>query len=376
MKKSIYEILREYEFNKTEPETLVGLVEKALERSKEARNSTETYLRKSITLFESLNENNILCHIPFDPEIQNFANYEATGVDGSNQVVGGIGGRWYIPISCATVNFPSGLTSKPNVTVAANIESLDEREPEAVTSQAEYIMLAIETTAMKRCALDKKSDSEAIMFLDGPIIDPPFEASGEIVEKRCEAIKLCLTKNIFVLGIVKRVIGNMFIDHFSNFESLPEKQLLQDMYSDFNVACHVFTHLAEKKGEGIMHTKPFNMIELTFNAASSAYRDAGIDVYTMLFQNGALSKPIRVDIPVISGAHPNLEEIAKKTSKIIRAWSPPNASLPVPILIAHDKCNVRKGCAEVLYNEIINKSTGDTALTNLIRAKLSMEEHF
>ena len=64
-----------------------------------------------------------------------------------------------------------------------------------------------------------------------------------------------------------------------------------------------------------------------------------------------------------------------KITRIISSWTPPGNSLPTPIIIAHDKSNVRKGCAEVLYNEIINNSTGKDHLDNLIRSKLQMDVH-
>ena len=71
-------------------------------------------------------------------------------------------------------------------------------------------------------------NTQYFFWMYGPIIDPPFNASSEVIEKRCEAFRLCISKGIIVIGIVKRIVGNMFIQYIS--QCFPEQSNIWEFY--------------------------------------------------------------------------------------------------------------------------------------------------
>jgi hypothetical protein len=50
-----------------------------------------------------------------------------------------------------------------------------------------------------------------------------------------------------------------------------------------------------------------------------------------------------------------LSTYEKIMSLISEVWTLAGTTQPLPIIIAHNKCNVRKGAADSLYNEIISR---------------------
>src|SRR5574341_1988557 len=104
MAQDLYEILRRYEFNRTEPETLVGLVEEAIAKGETAKEQQELLRKASVDLLTLLRNTGVILDIDLEGR-EEILQGCAAGEDGSHQPVGGVGGKWYVPMSCALVIF-------------------------------------------------------------------------------------------------------------------------------------------------------------------------------------------------------------------------------------------------------------------------------
>jgi hypothetical protein len=49
-------------------------------------------------------------------------------------------------------------------------------------------------------------------------------------------------------------------------------------------------------------------------------------------------------------------EIGAKICSAIRAWGIPGIKIPLPVLAAHRRCNIKRGSAEYLYRELLTRA--------------------
>ena len=196
----IYEVLRRYEFNRTEPETLTGLVEEAARKGEKAKQEQQRLRGCASDIAELLNQAGFILEVEL-VEAEDRTELCAVGIDGSFQPVGGVGGRWYVPMSCALVTFIEGIRGEPVVEVEAHIEEIQEGERRSIQAESAEMMLAVETKAILQWAMRNEVST---LFIDGPIVDPPLCEREDYVEYRCRAIKECLKRDIVVIGCVKR----------------------------------------------------------------------------------------------------------------------------------------------------------------------------
>jgi len=122
----------------------------------------------------------------------------------------------------------------------------------------------------------------------------------------------------------------------------------------------IFSKLVIEGASGILHTVP--ICTSNIDNATKAYRDQGIDLISFYVQKDAASRPIRVDFPVLKDCEEKPESIAERVLTTVYAWSYPGMDIPLPVFLAHNKCEVRKGCADVLYDEIITRSKSQDPL--------------
>ncbi|RUM33153.1 MAG: hypothetical protein DSY33_05410 [Archaeoglobus sp.] len=138
------ELLKRIEFNKTEPETLTKLIESAQKKGERAQRE----LRNLRNLTGKIVD--VLCSKDFfrinnkinESEVEKFA----VGIDGSFQLVGGVGGKWYLFLSVTRILFKNGLESEPEVEVFwADIDEIDEQDNPSIRLAAEEKMLTVES---------------------------------------------------------------------------------------------------------------------------------------------------------------------------------------------------------------------------------------
>jgi len=374
MPRSLEEIYKRYEFNKTEPETLSGLIESVIKKSDEIKDNFELYREITQTIYEILVRENLIQKIELTSSDESYKEICSLGVDGSFQCVGGLGGIWYVPISCSRVFLENLSDLYPKVDVAADIHDINEIEHPNLKKEASFRMLVGETKAINEWISKFSSTKETVIFIDGPIVDPPWFSGdkrySEYLRDRCSAIKRCIDKNVFLIGCVKRIMGRYLINHIRDklAKNDDEKDRTKRFISDAHLVSHVFTKLSIKSPTSVFYTSPIPVSHT--DETHEAYLKEGIDLYTIFMQKDFSCRPIRLDIPILCANGTNISEMAVKAIKMSALWTYPGQNWPLPVMLAHYKCNIRRGCAEVLYDEMITRTTSPNLFDNVVRVKM------
>jgi len=340
----INELRKRMEFNSTESETLVRLVEESQQKGESFQKENKRLRILSQKLLKKIGREQIFftdADLPsnFDPKT-----CCSVGIDGSFFPMGGIGGKWYIPYSVVRILFSEGFHSMPVVDVyAAGIEEIQEQEFINVKSEASLRMLVGESKAIENWGA---KNIPSLIFIDGPIVDPPKPVNDDYVIERTKGIKKCLEKSIMI-GCVKRSRDNFFkkdfeekfkID-FSELNNFPSDQYL---FAYFFMS---YRHETDYNGSLFSH-----FIDISNMPPNEKYNENGLKIFTVYFQKNINSKVMRIDIPFLAGREKNLlaiEKTIKKAIKSVNDWQYPDQYVPLPVELAHQKCNMKKLLHEV-----------------------------
>jgi hypothetical protein len=349
--------LRRLEFKKTEGETAAALTQMAIAKGDEVRDDHTRLAGLAAEAETTLNSMGWIREMPDGAQSDLGEDLWFCGLDGSFYALPSGYDVWYVPISVAKIRNRMDFSGTPEVVVEASIESLRLPPTKSVFREAGLLMLAMETRALLLEADDPRT---AHIFLDGPIADPPFYSEPEYVGLRAGAIARCLERGQFVAGCVKRVWDRFFITQLAKEIDGPKGRLFEAFPNDYALFTHVFAKYRRRTGfEGSLCTVPCDVSQL--DATHKAYRQKGIGVVVGFFQRARVSRVARVDLPYLvrDEGPPAIEGEQKEYEKALeefQALTLPGQSYPVPVLLAHEKCKVRQGCAEVLYLEIMTRS--------------------
>jgi hypothetical protein len=337
------------EFNLTEPETLVKLIDDAVKKSDKAIDSMTRLQKNSEIIYSKLKDKDYFFTETFWQNVSLPFNC-AVGIDGSFQLVGGIGGQWYAPISTVRVILHNYLLAEPEVDIYwAGIEEIIEQEGFAPNHAASVLMLVCETKAIMNWGT---KDIPSFVMIDGPIVDPPVMSYGgrRYIRDRCNAIKNCLNNSI-LFGCVKRSRDKYYLNFLQNEFKEIESQL-KNYPSDQHLFAYLFANIRKTGYYGPLYTKLINISEKS--DINKIYKKNGIEIGCMFYQNNISSQVLRIDM-TINNINKHEEEMNKIISKSINTWSYSGHDYPAPIFLAHQKCNIREGCADILYDEIMTK---------------------
>ena len=366
----IVELKKRMDFNLTESETLVELVKEAITKGEKVQKEMQRLKGLSADVSTFLSDNKLIRDGSWLEAVQ-LTHSCVVGIDGSFQLVGGAGGKWFAPISVARILFEKGLWSQPTVDVfSARIEEIDEKDDPKPNVVAEVLMLSGETKAILNWGAQNKS---SYIFLDGPIVDPPVFSYGgkDYVKDRCQAIKTCLASS-HMIGCVKRSRDKFFVEHMQKqFPQMTRGKILAEFPSDQHLFAYVFSHFRSSGYKGPIFTVPIDIS--TVNPVYKSYMDHGINIACLFLQKGVMSQVLRLDIPFERSSTQDEKRVANEIAHIAKSvdqWTYPGQDYPLPVYLAHQKCNIREGCAEVLYDEIMTKSystdpTNQTILSQL-----------
>ena len=364
--REIVELKKRMDFNLTEAETLVKLVQEAQLKGEKAQKDMERLREVSVDITKDFEMNDYIRDEGILKDVS-VKTETGVGIDGSFQLVGGIGGIWYAPISVARVTFDRGLSSQPRVDIFwAGIQEVKEQVEHNIQQTAAVMMLSAESKAL----LDwGTSGRQGIVFIDGPIVDPPVYGDREYVKDRCEAIEKCLSSSILV-GCVKRS-RDIFLIEFLGSLKTPSSGYLSNFPSDQHLMLYVFGNLRRRNYSGALFTKWIDISKS--NRIFELYANNGIYVTSCFFQKSKSSAVLRLDAPFLEPPSENQEMVEKRMTEIVRVcsdWTYPGHDYPAPVFLAHDKCNIREGCAQVLYEDIITKSTSVDPLNQILITQL------
>lgn len=341
---------KQIDFNSTYHETLVRLIGDAQKKGEKAQKELERLRKLSSKITEIFKKEGLLLTDSTIKDI-NLNHASTVGIDGSFQLVGGIGGKWYVPISIARVVFSDDLDSKPKIDIFwAGISEIQEHKDFKPASKAAVMMLAGETKAILNWGV---SNEKGLVYIDGPIVDPPSYGEMKYVKDRCKAIEKCL-QNSLIVGCVKKSRESFYINHLKKDKN---KKVSKNFPSDQHLVAFVFSNLRYDGYYGPCFTKWIDISES--NKQNKKYRDQGIFLACTFFQKSVNSQVLRLDLPFrnpLEKIDAMVDERIKYVAAATNHWTYPGQDYPIPVFLAHDKCNIREGCAEVLYEEILTRT--------------------
>lgn len=350
MNAEIKQIKKQMDINKTESQVFTKLVREANIKGDSFRRENKKIFNRAKKFIEEVEDVEQIIFTDEDLDDYNFSDSCAIGIDGSHFPIGGVGGKWYVPYAIVRILFEKGIHNQPIVDVfSAGIDEIKEQEDVNVNSKASRNMLIRENVALENWA-DKKRKS--LIFIDGPIIDPPSYLNKEFVQNRCNAVKKGL-KNSLIIGCVKKSRDTFFLRDY-------EKRInvnLNTFPSDQHLFAYLFSlYRNDNEYGGMLFSKPLKPADKTFNF----YQKNGVHVYTFFFQKSLDSKILRLDIPLTDDKIDDSNIICEKAAAAASDWQYPNQFIPLPVELAHQKCTINEGTAEVLYDEIITRATGSS----------------
>lgn len=355
-KAEIEDIKRNMDFNATAAEIITNLVETASIEGFKFQKENKNIFKKAEKIIKEIENIEQIIYTEDDLKHFDFSNCCAIGIDGSHFPIGGVGGRWYIPFAIVRILYENGIHNQPIVDVyAAGIDEIREQEDRNVNIVASRKMLIRETAALDNWADQKKT---SIVFIDGPIIDPPSYIGRDYVLDRCNAIKKAL-KNSLLIGCVKKSRDTFFIRDY-------EKRIninLNAFPSDQHLFAYLFSlYRSQNKYEGMLSSKPLKPVDKVFNH----YKKNGVHIYSFFFQKSMDAKILRLDTPLMEDNLDNYENICEKAAVAASNWQYPHQYIPVPVELAHQKCSIKEGTAQVLYDEIITRATSGSVEEQIV----------
>lgn len=347
----IEKIKSRMEFNQTESEIITKLVRNANIKGDSFQRTNKKIYKQAEKLREEINDFEQIIFTENDVKQTNFSDCCCVGIDGSHFPIGGIGGKWYVPYAIVRILYKKGIYNQPIVDVYdAGIDEINEQEDYNVKGVASLKMLVRETKALEDWA-DRKEKS--IIFIDGPIIDPPSYKGKDYVKNRSYAIKKSIKKSMLI-GCVKLSRDTFFI---SELEKLFDKKgKLNNFPSDQHLFAYLFSFYRKNGYNGFLFSKPIAAKDSTFEF----YRKNGVNVFSFFFQKSIDSKILRLDIALLDEKVDNVDNICKNAALASSEWQYPKQFTPVPVELAHQKCTISEGTAQVLYEEIITRAHGTT----------------
>ena len=353
-------LIRKIEFNKTEPELLIDLIYKAMNAGEGERDRLRRVSEKSHKLFRLLKDKGFFCPIKSDEKTLNELKGVPIGaIDGSFQVVGGVGGRWYVILGISQVIAEHGFTLQPTIKVDGSIESLEAVDEGSVNQKSEILMMLGEIKALRGIAEVLGNKNGSYVLIDGPIIDPPLYNNEEYVENRVSVLQSCDERKVNIIGFVKRVMG-------SNYTNYLKKEVGSEQVAEFTNDLDLLSTImfdAVKSESCPVYTYPINYEDgcdnkdratLTYNL----YKDRGLTIYYSYYKPSLRGKIFRVEFASFRDISEQkvMETFNQVLNLINQIWTLPGMVEPLPIMIAHAKCNVRRGAAETIYYEIMARA--------------------
>jgi len=296
----------------------------------------------------------------------------AAGVDSSSTKPVRVGHHYYGVVSAAVVAYPEGRNGNILEEILAETAVTPDRaEPAQAMQELNLLMFETELRALRLAPkLLEASKDKYVVFLDGPIIDPPHVIGGSLQEKfeeyireRAQTVRDIIENGGFVIGIVKRVYGSLFVNTLSRELSNELGEILADRrVSDYSLAVYLGAILVMRNlfepGRHTMVLHPFSLDDAGIVAAEF-YRKEGVNVYSFLMipvigGKGKEGKPIRVEFALPNDA--NAMEATRRAAALIDAWLLHGHNVPEPVMLAHMRCTIRRRDASRMLREIATRS--------------------
>jgi hypothetical protein len=196
------------EFNKTEPQLLSNLIDKAKTIGESEQKRFRRLNERAKEISKILDEFKFCKTLPLS-------------------ITGGIGGTWYVMVGAAYVVAPSGFGGAIYYKVDADMKPIRDSDESSIKRKSQVLMMLLETKCIRLLhnELSTKGNGGCI-FVDGPLMDPWWFFDKEYVSNRARAIKENISSKIITLGVVKRIRSGFFLHEIRN---IVDQNLLGDL---------------------------------------------------------------------------------------------------------------------------------------------------
>lgn len=366
LSESLEERLKYAQFNQTDYQVLGKLVQRAIDRGVDIQNEQKILGGITKRAYEILSRGSFLKTFPqAKVDLGEFRSRCTIGVDGSFYPAGGTAGLWYAPISAVRVMLRKGIDSLDSFNIDSDLEAfgdiilIDEAKlqkehyTENVNGEIIKRMMELETKAIMLTATRNKG---SILMMDGPVVDPPTFSGKDYLKYRCDAFKNCIANDVLAIGCVKRIKDNFTKGYVKeNFVKTPDETAVFEKFpTDMHLMAYVFTYMRTQLGiTDVIYTNPIETSDRG-GQVYKKYKEQGLRLACMFIQKDLRSSILRLDIPLVS-EETELTVDAEPLVRLVAGWTYPDLGTPMPVYLAHEKCQIRQGCADVLYDEILTR---------------------
>jgi hypothetical protein len=378
---------------------LVTQAEKAGEENYKTISKKKEVIRENIEFFKNLIvrkkslDKNDLIHKPL------------ISIDGSNQQINSVGQIIYVPISIARVYLQSPLfdVKLKNTPYFEKIRILDEdghakvqknenfvkfygqikedikKVESSVQSNINFLMLKYEAEAINIIADELENNAiekPSLIFLDGPLIDPPFNSLVSLVRLRCTAYRRLMNLGVSIIGITKRIFQNSYLKHLKKINS-GNLKIIKDLnyfFNDFDLMNSIFNF---ERFNLPLRSNYFNTGKLSLPINSNAkkewlrYKNEGIDFDSTFFINALGRRVIKIDMLVPEDIQNKIEMYDKIIDAISRLTYP-RFSIPLPVYFAHEYANIKIETVELMKKIILSKTASKDPLMLITNPPIDM----
>ncbi len=330
-------------------------------------------IEKELTLCRTVAEKYLDYILPSTNEIEIYRSIETeydciAGIDGSISRPLVLGPALLALVSAVGIvidaNDRKSSVFGPRIEVEVEI---DKGDPEIVKRILEIKMFRLEVDMLQKVIERLRSCcSKSIVFIDGPIVDPPSVPDivkqrrdyREYLKLRVNTIANGLDSGIDIVGVVKRIRGTSITNYLRKTarDSVPECR-------DDIVIVNAFS-LLKSALNGVLDD--YILITKVMEIEVPEYReyvDLGLRVYSFFT---SLTKDkiriIRMDIPIVNKDSAEEDRILSKAISIIssiRDWSSNSSGIPLIIDLAHRYCTIPQDTMKKIFSGIIHEVLGD-----------------
>ncbi len=376
------------EFKKTEPYIAVNLIAKISEKKDEHLKllmELKETTRKVIDMIDKLGYSSKIVGISFDRDMfREYSEKPLGGIDGSFQIVGGRGNTYYVMLTAVIVKLRKGIYSRENeikIHYPENgIDVVSFNDPtygEKTSEIAEDIMMYYETSALLNLVNNCKEGECYNSFIDGPIVDPPrdpTEQGSRILNERYNIT------DYFEFRSKPFIEAFNYIDHtfLTGYVKVPRNdRLLKDAFTKMGIDNELL-----KKYSGDSELAKMILTELIFEASApknieiygyigpfkaeggiyQKYMENDLAIYYIYGMNRPRTGVFRLEIgfPRDFSDDRFIDKIFEYAYRVAISSTLPGNRHPLPVALAHRKCHISKGAAEVIYEMILSNLIKDT----------------
>jgi hypothetical protein len=349
------------QFNEMDSDIAIKLLENAIDKGKNLRMFLKDRWKIAQELGQRLIEKGIIKVAEEEPNLSAlYKNALAIGIDSSRQLPLRILSTYYCPITSAIVYF-KGINGKMEYDPNSPSIFLEENNitPDEALIKAREEMYRCEVSAIARVAssinsLLRESNKERVLvMIDGPIIDPPnTKLYSRYINERVNAILACKESGALVIGCVKNMEGCHFLNFLKNHPELSElATTAQGFGPDPQLVPLIFFGI--RSIGSILETIPIERYEPQELVAE--YKKHGLkNFYRLYLTKSSRGNLMCVEYFTLEGE--DAVKVGKEVCQAVRVWTMPGHNVPLPVLAAHRRCNIKRGSAEFLYRELLTRA--------------------